>query len=1306
MNISFSEFINQYELSKTLRFELKPIGKTDQMLKDNNIFAIDKIRKEKYEKIKPYFDRLHRKFIDKALSSVKLENLVGYNELYKKYKKDKQNKDIQKAFDEKNKIFRTKIVSYFKKQNEQWKEEYIHLKLPNKDILFSKEVFSLLEELYGDEQDTIIEDDSIFNGFKGFTGYFTKFHETRKNFYSEKAQGTALANRIIHENLPKFCDNIDDFIKAKKTGIDFSEVETNFEKDLDNVFTLDFYTQCLLQDDIDVYNKILGGYVKENGEKLRGVNELINEFRQNNKDKKTSFLKMLDKQIASEKESFIHVIEDKEELLQILKKFYKEAEGKINILSSLFTKFTSTTFDSELSQIYISKECFNTLCHRWTSETEAFEKSLSEILKQSGEKLPKPKNGEYKFPDFISLQSLKETLENIEEEKQKVFWKERYQNEIIISETIWNQFLGIFKFEFHSLLEKTIHTDNRNKSIGYNIYKKSFKEILKVEVFTLTNKDKMIIKDFSDSVLSIYQMAKYFSLEKKRQWNPENLEISDFYHHNEYGYSMFYNDAYESIIQPYNLIRNFITKKPSDTAEKWKLNFENGSDFLGGWDQNQEMKKYGIILRKDNKYFLAIFKKEFRNKIFRKEEVNSWSSKIEKAYNIKKNEPCYEKLEYKAIADPSKDISLLLARASKENLALFKPSNEILKIKEEGTFKKGSKFNIQNLHKIINYYKKSIPQYKNWEIYNFTFSDTSKYKTIADFTDEMGKYAYKIWFEDISEQYIQEKNENGELYLFQIKNKDWNEGATGAKNLQTLYFEQLFSEENIANNFIAKLNGKAELFFRPKSEEIKKEKRNFKREIIKNKRYTEDKIFFHIPITLNREKGEAKQFNQKINNYLKGNTKINIIGIDRGEKHLAYYTVIDQQGNILKDIEGNPVSDTLNVINGVDYHEKLTKRAEDRIDGRKNWEQIQQIKDLKKGYISQVVRKLADLIIKYNAIIVFEDLNMRFKQIRGGIEKSVYQQLEKALIDKLGFLVNKGEKNPQEAGHILKAYQLSAPFESFQKMGKQTGIIFYTQAAYTSKIDPLTGWRPNLYLKTGNAKINKNNILKFSQIIFNKNKDRFEISYDIKNFIISDKAKYPSKTQWTVCSNIERFRWNRSLNNNKGGYDTYSTSGKESITEKLKELFKNYNIDFEQENILDQIKKIEPQGNEKIFSNFLLLFKLICQIRNTDEKLYNKIEQYRRDDKYKQITKQDIFDADFILSPVEPFFDSRKALDFREGLPQNGDENGSYNIARKGIIILNKISEYYENNNNNNGDKLSWNDLYVSSTDWDNFIQK
>lgn len=332
---------------------------------------------------------------------------------------------------------------------------------------------------------------------------------------------------------------------------------------------------------------------------------------------------------------------------------------------------------------------------------------------------------------------------------------------------------------------------------------------------------------------------------------------------------------------------------------------------------------------------------------------------------------------------------------------------------------------------------------------------------------------------------------------------------------------------------------------------------------------------------------------------------------------------------------------------------------------------MEQIKDLKKWYISAVVKKLADLVIEHNAIIIFEDLNMRFKQIRWGIEKSVYQQLEKALIDKLNFLVNKNEMDTEKAGNLLKAYQLTAPVESFKDMGKQTGIIFYTQASYTSKIDPLTGWRPHLYLKKQNAEKNKENILKFDTIIFNKSKNRFEITYDRKNFIKSENVSLPTKTKWTVCSCVERFRWNRNLNNNKWWYDHY-----ENLTQNFKELFEKYNIDISG-NILEQIQDLETSGNEKFFSDFIFFFQLICQIRNTDDKKLGN-------------------DNDFILSPVEPFFDTRDGGKFGKYLPKNGDDNWAYNIARKWIIILKRISDWSKQDKDL--------DLFASNKDWDDFV--
>ncbi len=90
---------------------------------------------------------------------------------------------------------------------------------------------------------------------------------------------------------------------------------------------------------------------------------------------------------------------------------------------------------------------------------------------------------------------------------------------------------------------------------------------------------------------------------------------------------------------------------------------------------------------------------------------------------------------------------------------------------------------------------------------------------------------------------------------------------------------------------------------------------------------------------------------------------------------------------------------------------------------------------------------------------------MAFKQSRFGIERTIYQQFEKALIDELGYLVFKDERDLSDPGGILNGYQLTPPIESFEDMQKQIGIIFYTDASYTSKTDPLTGFRNNIYIQ-------------------------------------------------------------------------------------------------------------------------------------------------------------------------------------------------------------------------------------------------
>lgn len=147
----------------------------------------------------------------------------------------------------------------------------------------------------------------------------------------------------------------------------------------------------------------------------------------------------------------------------------------------------------------------------------------------------------------------------------------------------------------------------------------------------------------------------------------------------------------------------------------------------------------------------------------------------------------------------------------------------------------------------------------------------------------------------------------------------------------------MFSKENLEKKeVLLRLAGNAEIFYRQKSlsPEIELRGSNKQKEVIKYKRYTEDKILFHFPIKINalyNKIANIKNFNDSVNKLLKEKiNEINVIGIDRGEKNLLYYTVINQRGEILEH-------GSLNEINGVNYFEKLVEKEKERKLQRQSW---------------------------------------------------------------------------------------------------------------------------------------------------------------------------------------------------------------------------------------------------------------------------------------------------------------------------------------------------------------------------------
>ena len=86
--MNFNDFTGLYSLSKTLRFEAKPVGATWYHIQQSELLNEDQHRAESYKVVKKLIDEYHKAFIDKVMDSFclplasqgKLNSLQEYHE--------------------------------------------------------------------------------------------------------------------------------------------------------------------------------------------------------------------------------------------------------------------------------------------------------------------------------------------------------------------------------------------------------------------------------------------------------------------------------------------------------------------------------------------------------------------------------------------------------------------------------------------------------------------------------------------------------------------------------------------------------------------------------------------------------------------------------------------------------------------------------------------------------------------------------------------------------------------------------------------------------------------------------------------------------------------------------------------------------------------------------------------------------------------------------------------------------------------------------------------------------------------------
>lgn len=1232
------QFIGIYPVSKTLRFELRPVGKTQEWIEKNKVLESDEQKAEDYPKVKALIDDYHKVCIRESLKDIHLDwhPLKAAIEEHRKINNDYSKKALEKEQESMRKQIAAaiKVFRHYKELTAPTPQKLIDNVFPN------------------------IYDDDALKSFNRFSIYFRGFQENRNNIYSAVAISTGVPYRLVHDNFPKFLANIEVYENIKTAC---PEVLEQVAKELqpflegvmiDDIFKLDFYNALLTQDGIDFFNQVLGGVAEEGKQKYRGINEFANLYRQQHPElggkKKALTMIPLFKQILSDRETLSYIpqqIETEQQLTEAINQFYSyitnyEKHGKtVNILSELAILIGSIS-NYNPDGIFLSSKSITDVSQKVFGHWSIINDKLQELAIEKFESIEIAKNKK-KIDNYLDKDAFSLSELPFDDEHKVSDYFTTFSQDVNNIHSYWLQYKEWCKGESKQLF--------------------------------LNNPDGTeIIKNLLDSMMEVLHKCSVLLA-------PEEYDVDkDFYNEFIPLYAEFSN-----IIILYNKVRNFLTKKPSD-VKKFKLNF--GVPSLGdGWDQNKERDNKAIILFKDGLSYLGIMNAKNLPEIKEKQESTPSS---------------YKKMIYKLLADPAKDFPHTFF--SKKGIDTYHPSDYILNGREQGEYKKGSTFDKQFMHDFIDFYKDAVAKHPIWSKFNFVYSPTESYEDIGAFFNEVSKQAYKIRFSYIEEAQINDWVENGKLYLFQLYNKDYAEGAHGRKNLHTLYWENLFSPENL-NDLVLKLNGQAELFYRPQS--IKKpvthkmgtkmlnrrdksgmpipesiyislyqyfngkkqaseltdaEKayldqvvvKDVTHEITKDRRYTKPEYFFHVPITFNLNADGNDYINERVQDYLKDNPDVNIIGIDRGERHLIYLTLINQKGEILKQ-------KTFNTVGDYNYQAKLTQREQERDQARKSWQSVGKIKDLKEGFLSAVIHEIVKMMIENNAIVVLEDLNFGFKRGRFKVERQVYQKFEKMLIDKLNYLSFKDRKVDEEGG-ILRGYQLAQQFKSFQRLGKQSGFLFYIPAAYTSKIDPVSGFVNHFnFNDITNAEKRKEFFMKMERIEMKNGDIEFEFDYrKFKTF----QTDY--QNVWTVSTYGKRIIMQPDNMGHKVMKDFYPT-------QQIVKAFESKGIALEEgKDIKALLSTIEANTtNASFFSTLFFAFQKTLQMRNSNAAT----------------------EEDYILSPVavdDKHFcstdEANKGKDANDNwvsiLPVDADANGAYHIALKGLyLLMNPLTKKIEN---------------------------
>lgn len=1066
-------FTNRESITKSMSFELIPVGRTAINIEENGVFEYEDNIAEAAEQLKILYDKFYRSLITDIIHATD----VPVQDYYHAFCKRKENKDNYEECQKK--VFK-EFASFEQSYIEDRYEKTAHIT----DGTFIKSIFPNYVQTLS--KDMIDKFKHLSETAKGCNSYFADYFISRKIPFSDAEHGTVAARTIL-ENMPAYFGNILIWNTIREE-IDTVDID-------DSIFDFGKIYSFMDYEGIDKYNRIIGE-----------LNKRINMHNQKNNTNIKLLRNSLNHQILTEKEvkkakSLISLNEVREIISDASNKM-RDTEAVDNTILLLITALKK----NDLSHIFIKgSAALSYLSNLLTGNWDTYKESMK---------------------------------------ANEISTKESYYCLAMVRDHHFGE------TSFSNSFERVL----RDMANRYKTADKSIKELLEEETLgALSDRSNIeIIQEYFDSTAELRRLLKYFL--------PGELSDLDYD-------AVFYEELsvlteiLDDVTTAQRLVQAYYTKKPKDLSKKKRYCFGNTLLYASGWNNKHENRIHAyeqFLLEKDGIYYYGKAAAGTKGiPVSDTPFVNSYEK-----FSANRIANCHMALPLWIF---SKEIKKMFAAGEKyvtrnDLSEPFTVTREDYEKYAKGAFRE-SKEALAHWIDICKEFIRLSPNFQRFCIDVTSLRPSLEYEKLDVFYNEISAQTYRMYKQYIDADVLDSMVEAGQAYLFKLNSRELYAPEQYTHNEYAKILRYILSDENLEKGMV-RLNSDVEITFRKASKERKithkkgsilvdkidingdrvpdtiyKElynyyngktkylgstaaeyeplitKREAEEDLIKDKRYTENKWFISMSYKLNPNPEKKGKLNETVREAFHVDDHPNMLTVIRGEKDLLYYTL---KGKNLNE------SASLNVINGFDYGKRLAELSTERKEAQKNWDNSKKVAEFKNTYIGQAVSFIVKKAVNNNAIICIEDINPLFKQQRMCVDNQVYQKFEDMLVKRLACFSS--YKIPMgEPGSLICPLQLASL--KFAK-GRQNGILFKVNNSRTAQMDEKNGFT-NMFAFTNidTDKKKREFIGKFRSI---KSEDGYGISvtFNYEDFDESELARDCNKItkEWTLylCGNRSR----------------------------------------------------------------------------------------------------------------------------------------------------------------------------------------